>query len=161
MGAITLQFVGGDDMLSRTIEWFSAGQLSHVDAVLPRGRLLGARLLGPHGRGVQIRPPGYEPFARRIVVTVPASAQQAATFHAWLRQQIGKPYDWRAIAGFFIARDWREEDSWFCSELIARGLEIAGVFRWPLYLPVSKITPVTLAVTLSAAVPITTEVIAA
>ena len=36
------------------------------------------------------------------------------------RSQIGKPYDWTGLIGIAVRkRDWQEDDSWFCSELIA------------------------------------------
>lgn len=42
------------------------------------------------------------------------------------RSQLGKPYDWTAIAGLSLHRDWQEEDSWFCSELVAWAAAQAG-----------------------------------
>jgi uncharacterized protein YycO len=35
------------------------------------------------------------------------------------RSQVGKPYDLTALIGLLMHRDWQEEDSWFCSELVA------------------------------------------
>ena len=39
----------------------------------------------------------------------------------WLQDQVGKRYDWTALASialqWFVNRSWREEDTWFCSEL--------------------------------------------
>lgn len=45
--------------------------------------------------------------------------------------QIGKPYDYTAVAGMGLHRDWQEMDSWFCSELIAWAFEEgkSGLFR--------------------------------
>lgn len=40
--------------------------------------------------------------------------------------QLGKPYDLSAIAGLALHRDWQEQDSWFCSELVAWCLEQGG-----------------------------------
>lgn len=42
------------------------------------------------------------------------------------RSQIGKPYDWTAVAGLGLRRDWQEDDSWFCSELVAWSADQAG-----------------------------------
>ena len=36
-----------------------------------------------------------------------------------MRSQIGKPYDWTALIGNIGRRNWAENDSWFCSELVA------------------------------------------
>jgi hypothetical protein len=51
---IRLQFVLGTGLSSQAIAWFSAGHFSHVDAVLPDNRLLGARSDVVGGK-----PPGY------------------------------------------------------------------------------------------------------
>ena len=41
---------------------------------------------------------------------------------AWLQDQVGKPYDWTALASialqWFVKRSWHELNHWFCSELI-------------------------------------------
>lgn len=74
---------------------------------------------------------------------------QNTTFHAFLHSQLKKPYDSEAIWAFLFNRDWRETDSWICSELQAAGLEQAGVSP-RLYLAANKITPVSLALTASA-----------
>jgi len=58
------------------------------------------------------------------IVDLPAANPQAIIAAA--RSQIGKPYDWTAIAGLGLHRDWQEDDSWFCSELIAWAAAEAG-----------------------------------
>lgn len=40
--------------------------------------------------------------------------------------QIGKAYDWSAVLGIGLHRDWTEPDSWFCSELVAWACLQAG-----------------------------------
>jgi uncharacterized protein YycO len=40
--------------------------------------------------------------------------------------QIGKPYDYTAILGLGLRRDWQEDDAWFCSELVAWSMAQAG-----------------------------------
>jgi hypothetical protein len=40
--------------------------------------------------------------------------------------QLGKPYDYTAVLGLGIHRDWQEEDAWFCSELVAWAFQHAG-----------------------------------
>ena len=35
------------------------------------------------------------------------------------RSQLGKPYDWTALLGIGMHRNWQEDDRWFCSELVA------------------------------------------
>ena len=148
---IRLQFVLGSGLPSKAIAWFSAGSFSHVDAVLSDGSLLGARsdsIAGMHP-GVQIRSPGYEHWAKRVVFTLPTGADVESRYIAFLRAQLGKAYDHTAIWGFAAGRDWREADSWFCSELLAAALEQSGALP-VLYVPANKITPATLATVLSA-----------
>ena len=42
------------------------------------------------------------------------------------RSQIGKPYDLTALFGLLMHRDWQEDDSWFCSELVAWAFSRGG-----------------------------------
>lgn len=58
------------------------------------------------------------------LVNLPAYNAQAIIEAA--RSQLGKPYDWTAVAGLGLHRDWQEEDSWFCSELVAWAADQAG-----------------------------------
>ena len=147
---IRLQFVLGDAFSSRAIAWFSAGRLSHVDAILPDGRLLGARSDAADGKkGVQIRRANYEKWASRVVIEVPTNRSQEQAFYAFLMNQVGKPYDHMAIWGFVLNRAWREDDAWICSELQAAAMEEAGILP-ELYSKVSKISPQMLAVVATA-----------
>jgi hypothetical protein len=150
--AIKLQFVREAALSSQAIAWFSAGHLSHVDAVLPDGRLLGSRddLVGGKPRGVYIRPPGYAKFVKRVLMTIPATDEQEQRFYDFLFDQIGKPYDFEALWAFVVNRNWREPDSWICSELQSAAGEAAGILP-ELYLAANKITPVACALAYSAA----------
>lgn len=148
---VKLQFVLGYGLSSRAISWFSAGHFSHVDAVLPDGSLLGARsdTVGGKPPGVQIRPPFYEKWKERVVMTLPNSAPYEAGFLAFLNAQLYKPYDSTAIWGFVAGRDWRDERDWFCSELQTAALEACQALP-VLYTPQNKVTPAALATVLSA-----------
>lgn len=132
---IVLQFVTESDPLSAAIRYFSHSVVSHVDLVLPDGGLLGARMAG----GVQVRGADYAPWSMVLRATLRSPC--APKVYAAALSQLGKPYDWRAILAFAVDRDWREADSWICSELQAWALEQGGFFQRPLYLGVNKITP--------------------
>jgi hypothetical protein len=140
---IAFQFVSEGDLVSGVIRWFSHAAVSHVDLVLPDGRLFGAHLWG----GVKARPPDYARWStvRRIAIRTPA----APAVYAAALSQDGKPYDWRAIAGFALDRDWRARDSWICSELHAWALEQGRFFAHPLVLNAAKLTPGDLLLVLS------------
>lgn len=148
---IRLQFSRQAGIASGAIAWFSSGNLSHVDAMLPDGSLLGARsdAVGGQPPGVRIRPQGYAKFAVRVIMEIPCGSFRERTFYAFLHSQKGKPYDKKAIWAFVANRNWRDQDSWICSELQASAGEVAGI--WPkLYLAANKITPVALALVASA-----------
>jgi hypothetical protein len=152
MSAITLQLSSMEDVGSLAIRAFSHGPYSHVDAVLPDGNLLGARSdqIGSVPPGVQIRLPGYANFSTLNHVVLPTTPECETAFYDFLRTQIGKPYDHSAILGFAFDRNWRDADSWFCSELVAAALEKAGYFSFCLAAPANKITPADLLLALSA-----------
>lgn len=113
---------------------------------MPDETLLGARSdsVGGQPPGVWIRPSGYAKFATTVVMEIPCGAWQTKKYYDFLLAQQGKEYDKRAIYAFALNRDWREPDTWICSELQAAAGEYAEV--WPqLYLAANKVTPVALA----------------
>jgi len=54
--------------------------------------------------------------------------------------QLGKPYDYTAVVGIGLHRDWQQTDRWFCSELVAWSFEQGGS---PLFRPEAcrRVTP--------------------
>lgn len=57
---------------------------------------------------------------------------------AFLMDQVGKPYDWKAICAFPFRKNWNNHDAWFCSELGAEFC-IQGGIR--LRLDPNRVTP--------------------
>lgn len=150
---IRLRWVTCDDVISAGIRAAEYGfWASHVEAVMPDGTYLGAHADG----GVQARPSHYDAgkFTKEQFVDIPVSQEQESAFNSFLRAQVGKPYDLTAIAAFVAGRDWREPDSWFCSELQAAALEACGFFT-TLATEVNHITPRDLLLIVSGRVPIT------
>jgi uncharacterized protein YycO len=149
--AVNLQFSTKNDFGGDAIRFFDHGKYSHVDAILSDGSLLGARndLLAGIPPGVRIRPADYDTFTLVKRVSLACSDAQAAQFDSFLRSQIGKPYDMTAIIAFVVGRDWRSEDSWFCSELAAAAMESAGIFPYKLADTFNKITPADLLLAIS------------
>ncbi len=146
MKPIRFRFVLGNGWGSWAISLVSFGHLSHVDVETDDGNgLIGARSddIGG-GSGVRLRPYPYEKVVAVVRIELQVLEEQHARFWAFIEAQIGKPYDKLAIFAFVIDRNWRDEDAWFCSELQARALEVAGVLR-EAFLPVNKVTPVMLA----------------
>lgn len=156
---ICIRFVTCGDAISAGIRAAEYGfWASHTEALMPDGTLLGAHYDG----GVQARPRDYDKgkYTKDIIVTIPTPQEMADKFHAFLRSQIGKPYDVEAIVAFVAQRDWRKSDSWICSELQAAALEAAGVLEWPLATEVNKITPRDLLLILSGKVKVDAPVVA-
>jgi hypothetical protein len=137
---IRLRFVTCHDAISFGIRAFEYGfWASHTEAVMPDGTLLGAHYEG----GVQARPADYDfgKSVREEIVSLPADDAMTDKFHAFLRAQVGKPYDLESIVALVARRDWQAPDSWFCSELIAAALVACGWFTAPLATEFNHITP--------------------
>lgn len=139
----TLQFVYNPGLSGFAIALKGGIDLSHVDAVLDDGRLLGARYDNPggFGKGVRIRDRNYEKWSKVVRIEYKgATAYQLGDWRGFLYEQLEKPYDWRSIVGFALNRNWRDQDSWFCSELATAAAEQAGLIS-PLYEGVNKVDP--------------------
>lgn len=141
MAEIALRFVQGTAWDSRIIEWQTRAWCSHVESFAYRNELStigalfkdGVRLRGVHDAC-------YKGISREETVRLRCKDWQYEKFHEFLRAQLGKPYDWRAILSFaFGNRDWQEPDSWFCSELQAAALVYAGLLH--ITLPADRLTP--------------------
>ena len=136
-----LRFIeGGKFVPSGIIEYATRCRWSHVEAIGLEGTF-GAQLSG----GViwrSLDDACYRGTKNVEVLNLTLTLEQEKAIWKFLDAQEGKPYDWRAILGFGLGRrDWREEDSWFCSELQTRALEVAGVVKLPTDIPVWRITP--------------------
>jgi hypothetical protein len=150
---IRIRFVTGNDFVSNAIRAGERdGWCTHVEAIMSDGTLVGAHIEG----GVEARPADYdkETRTRELIVELRAEDDQETSFTRFLDHQLGKPYDTTAVIGLGLSavmpflgyvaaaiassiglneiahsgRDWREQDSWFCSELIAAALEAGGYF---------------------------------
>ncbi len=114
---ITVRFSANRTFGSRIIRAATWSEFSHVDFVLPSGSLLGAAAIG----GVALREARADcTRVRAFRVDAPARVLAAAI------DQLGKPYDWAGVVGMGLHRDWQEDDSWFCSELVAWAFQAAG-----------------------------------
>lgn len=122
MKTITVRFLRDKSFFSRLICWYTQSEWSHVEFVTPTG-YLGAM---PQG-GVQIRDFNYTDVSAEEFRSIQVFNSEADKFWLWAYAQIGKPYDWTAIFGLLLHRNWRNQGHWFCSEMVTQGFEIAGV----------------------------------
>lgn len=142
---LTIKFslVRGRGWTSQLISWFGGGGYSHIDTITPQGMYRGARSdsIGGQPPGFWDRPAHYEKWARQTIFTLPVTPTQFDAYWRFSDAQLGKPYDSRGLVESFIfGRDWRQDDSWFCSEIVAAALENAGILQ-RLPVGVTKVNP--------------------
>lgn len=156
---LTVQYSTGTAWQSEAIRRLCHSQYSHVDLVIPGVGLLGASgpdksvkafdshwIPAPDPGGVQIRPFNPWPYKeppKQIRLQVPEMIE--AQVYALARSQIGKPFDNSALYDFLSAdpgsRDWRDQDKWFCSELVVWCCETCGMFPYKLISAKNRISP--------------------
>lgn len=142
---IRLQFVLGAGVSSRLIAWYGNGYggYSHVDGILSDGRLLGARSdkCGGQPPGVHIRPPAYETWAKRTLVTIESTDAEYADWEANLRAKINTPYAKGDILDFITGNAKHEAGQWICSGLQINALQHIKRVPYPLPVPAHQVTP--------------------
>lgn len=138
MDTIQLIFSRSKLPFSPLVQLATWSRWSHVGIVMDNNMVLESTFT--HGG---VKPAKLWEFQDRasdwIVVTLPCVDRQAI-IEAGLTQ-LGKPYDWTGLIGIaFHQRKWQEDDSWFCSELVAWAFQQGGS---PLFIPdtVHRITP--------------------
>lgn len=136
---IRLRFVHCPDMISNGIILQTGGRYSHVEAVTPDGKYLGAHADG----GVQARPADYDKgkFDRQRFLELAADEAMAAKFYHYLNAVIGEPYDLGAIAGFVSHISIHQQGHTICSSLQALALRGCEYFPRPLPVPAHEISP--------------------
>lgn len=141
---IQLQFVRGTGLGSRLISWWGNGYggYSHVDGILDDNRLAGARSdkVGGQPPGFQIRPPAYEKWAARTIVTINSTIQEALDWERFLIDQVGEPYDESDILGLIIGEPLSSAGHWICSAAQCAALvQISKIPSPPI--PPQQVTP--------------------
>lgn len=124
---IILRFVHCADAISNAIIFQTGGLYSHVEAVTPDGKYLGAHMDG----GVLARPRDYDAgqFDRQKFIELDAPAEMAAKFYHYLDAVVGEPYDFGAIAGFVSHLDIHQKAKVICSAL--QTLALRGCLYFP------------------------------
>ena len=70
----------------------------------------------------------YAEFIERQDETSEIDVSDVNKIATWvfIKSQIGKGYDWKAIVSFPFRRSWQDNDRWFCSEVVAAALIRGG-----------------------------------
>ena len=128
---LTHRMYRGPGLISRVIGYFGAGYYSHIDVRTPQGYYRGAFENERTVRGIWY-PPGYEdrpeayygPALRVTDYTIDVSVGQWEEYWRASNAKLHKPYDYRGLWETFVeGRQWRDNDSWWCSEAVADNLE--------------------------------------
>lgn len=117
-----LIFVRADNIGGALIRMFEGGEASHV-GIDVGDCIIDSTLL--HGTTCR----SHVEFIRRrtLIDTIDVPLPDEAAAITFLREQVGRPYDWTAIIGFMLFRDWSYDDRWYCSELAATAMLRGGL----------------------------------
>jgi uncharacterized protein YycO len=117
----------GVSLLSRAIRTFTRTDYSHAAWVCEDGTCFEAW----HPGGVRHR---HSPYAGHTPGTLidfysvaGLDAETRFAVHAFLRREVGEPYDIGGVLRFVTRRRAANPDAWFCSELVVEALNHAGL----------------------------------
>jgi hypothetical protein len=136
---IILRFVHHKVIGSDLIDFDSRGQYSHVEALTPDQKYIGAHA----DLGVAALPMDYDTgtFDRQKFMLLPGGPDMSAKFYHYLRAVIGEPYDFGAIAGFISHFDINQKHRVICSALQTLALRWCEYLSVPLPVPAHEISP--------------------
>lgn len=118
---LVFRFSGNKLPFSLAIKAATWSKYSHIDLVIEPGLYFGA--IPFHGVGYHKKKYNVEDYFELVLPTDAVNAfDLQLEIRRWILSQEGKPYDYSGILGFAARRDWQEDDSWFCSELMAAGI---------------------------------------
>jgi cell wall-associated NlpC family hydrolase len=122
MNYVTVYFMRRHHIGSLLLRWWMHSAYSHCALFDPATGNVIEAVVG----GVRERP--AEELKREASkfdeVRIPVADPQAVIDLA--RLQLGKPYDWRGILGFWFRRDWQDDSAFLCSEFVAWLLQAVG-----------------------------------
>jgi uncharacterized protein YycO len=137
-----LLFKGGDP-ISWIVKVQSRSIYSHAALLIPGTSQC---IESYPGSGVRIRELSAKEFERADIYDVrgmtPAMWEKAIEF---ARSQIGMGYDWWSVIRFVSKRPARENQRWFCSELVHKAISEAGI-RLLERIPSAEVSPAHLAI---------------
>jgi len=121
MRTISLLFSNSRDPLSAAIRAFTWSRWSHV-ALIDGYCVIEA--LAPDG--VVVNDTEVALLRAREFELVELPCRNPEAVRAAASSQVGKPYDYTAVLGLGLHRNWQDDGAWFCSELVAWAFEQAG-----------------------------------
>lgn len=119
----------GKSWVSKAIRWQTRSQYSHIALLMPDDTVIEAWHIG----GVQRVPSFIDNHTPGTKVDVYKLRKESLpigvgeTIANFLQNQVGQPYDFRAIVRFLTRRPYSANKKWFCSELCAEAFRIGGI----------------------------------
>lgn len=168
MAEILIQYSSSTAFASGVIRRLTHSPFSHVDFILTEEMVafhngnpqVVSGLLGVSGPGeysswhdaggVLIRPVNPWPYnAPPKIARLQCSEAVRNLAIDYALSQLGKPFDNGALWRFlddqgqhkYERRDWRDPETWFCSELVVRACEVGGLFPYPLAVMKDRVSP--------------------
>jgi uncharacterized protein YycO len=117
-------FCRGKNLAAEAIKFATFSQFSHV-AIMVNHHVYEATF--EHG----VTRSTFAQFDKRYPdhESVIVDDQNKDIAETWLNRQVGKPYDFSALAALPFRKNWQNDEKWFCSELVACALMKAGVLK--------------------------------
>jgi hypothetical protein len=117
-----LLFTGGDP-IAAIVKWQSRSAYSHAALLIPGTNTVieSFPFRGVRQRTLSVR--DWERIHAYEVIGMDAAQWQEALDFATAR--IGQGYDWRNVFRFLTRIPGRENQRWFCSELVFKAIEVA------------------------------------
>ncbi len=122
-----LAFYQGISLISKLIRWQTRGLYSHVAFLFDDGTVIEAWEEGGvlHNATLSMR---HTPGTVVDIFEFSTTIEQETAITKFLRAQLGKKYDYLAVARFISRRNVQfDESKWFCSELAYCGAKVAGI----------------------------------
>lgn len=109
-------YVNSGDIFAKIITTFERGEWSHV-AIVDEDENYVIESLFETG----VRRRRLDSLLRdrphHMIIEVPSPETLSLNGFLWLKDQLGKPYDWTGVGGLGFNRNWQDDDKWYCSEL--------------------------------------------
>ncbi len=132
------------NIYDRLISWYTRSPYVHAEFAWPIDKKFASEWLGAQPKGgVAIRGHDYLKGEKYDLFSISVRESDYAILRAWLKRQIGKKYDWKAIINMGkFEHDVMSPNKWFCSELVFAAFFQIGydLLRLP-YSERDRITP--------------------
>jgi uncharacterized protein YycO len=124
---LELCYYHGKSMISRAIECFTWGEISHVAIRDPNENCVWEAWQEGGVSKVPSISTNHKAGTRVDIYKVDVTPQQYRNITLFLDAQVGKKYDFCGVASFVLRYNVGKDGAWFCSELALGSFQQAGV----------------------------------